>query len=87
MAETPMGTRAEDRMQAPAAIPVNGLGSSPARPEQDDDVERLRGTVALPHDRDILFADEVELDPGKLPRWRPHIIVDESRLFDDDDHE
>ena len=75
MAETPVGTRAEDRTQASDMIPGNGSGSSPARPEQDDEANRLRGIVALPHDRDILFADEVILDPGKLPRWRPHIKV------------
>jgi hypothetical protein len=85
MAETPMGAQAADRMRSPAVTPTNGLSSSPAQPEQDDDAGRLRGIVALPHKRDIIFTDEVELDAEKLPRWQPHICVDERRLTNDDD--
>jgi hypothetical protein len=65
-------------------IPINGLTSAPARHEQDDDAERLRGVVALPHQRDTLFTDDVELDAAKLPRWQPHISVDERRLADNE---
>jgi hypothetical protein len=83
MAETPMGAQAADPMLSTVATPTNGLISPPARPDQDDDAERLRGVVALPHQRSILLTDEVELDVGTLPRWRPHIIVDERRLTDD----
>jgi len=86
MAETPMETRSADRIPSSAVIPTNGLSSSLARPAQDDDAGRLRGIVALPHKRDILFADEVELDAEKLPRWQPHISFDKRRL-NDDDHE
>ena len=32
----------------------------------DDDAERLRGVVVLPHDRRLLFSDDVELDAAKL---------------------
>jgi hypothetical protein len=60
------------------------MGSRPTPPEQDDDAERLRGVVALPHERATILADEVELDAEKLPRWQPHIRVDERRLIDDD---
>ena len=84
MAEAPTTIQPADPMLSQAAITSGGLASSPAGPEQDDDVERLRGIVALPHHRDILFSDEVELDSGTLPRWRPHINVDERRLTDDD---
>jgi len=84
MAETPVGTRAEDRTQSSDMIPGDGSRSSTARPQHDDDDERLRGFVSMPHPRVILFTDEVELDAGKLPRWRPQIIVDERRLIDDD---
>ena len=84
MAETPMGTQAVDRMPSPAVAPANGLSSTPARLEPDDEAERLRGIVALPHQRDTLFTDEVELSAEKLPRWQPHISVDERRLTNDD---
>src|SRR5271157_3205840 len=77
MAETPRATQAADRMQSPVATLKNGSSSSPARQEQDDDAERLRGVVALPRQREILFTDEVELDGGTLPHWRPHIMLDE----------
>jgi hypothetical protein len=85
MPENPIGTPAADAMLSSVATPTNGLSASPARPQQDDDAERLRGVVALPHQRDILFTDEVELDAGTLAHWRPHIIIDERRLTDDDD--
>ncbi len=64
--------------------PPSGPTAMPARPEPDDDTERLRGVVALPHHRDNLFTDEVHLDPAKLPRWQPHICVGERRLTDDE---
>src|SRR5262249_41399758 len=63
--------------------PANGVGASSARPEQEDAAERLRGVIALPHERDILFTDEVEWDSARLPRWQPHLIVDERRFNDD----
>jgi hypothetical protein len=44
-----------------------GSSSRPAPPEQDDDAQRLRGVVALPHERATLFMDQVELDAEKLP--------------------
>ncbi len=85
MAEPQMGTQAADQVRSSAGAPTNGLGSTPVRPEQDDDAGRLRGIVALPHKRETLFTDEVELDAEKLPRWQPHIRVDERRLADDND--
>jgi hypothetical protein len=72
-------------MLASVAIPTSELPSSPADPEPDGDVERLRGVVALTHRRVILFSDDVELDAGSLSHWRPQIHLDERRL-DDDDH-
>ena len=85
MAGTPLGTQSEDQVRISAGVPANGLGSAPPRSEQDDDAERLRGIVALPHQRKILLTDEVELNAEKLPRWQPHIRVDERRLADDSD--
>jgi len=82
MAETPRATQAADRMQSSVATLKNGLSSLPARQEQDG--ERLRGVVALPRQREILFTDEVELDGGTLPHRRPHIMLDERRLTDDE---
>jgi hypothetical protein len=84
MAETPVETRTEDRMPTPAVTSANGADSAPAVPEEADDAERLRGVVALPYQRDILFTDEVTLATDPLPRWQPQIIVDERRLFDED---
>ncbi len=84
MADDRMGTQAVDRMPSPALVPTNGLNPATARPEPDVDAERLRGFVALPHRRAILFTDEVELNAQKLPRWQPHVSVDERRVRDDD---
>ena len=84
MAETPRATEAADRMQLSVATLKNGLSSSPARQEQDDDAERLRGVVALPRQREILFTDEVELDGGTLRHRRPHIMIDQRRLTNDE---
>ena len=84
MADTSTGIEPADPMLSSVGIPISGSGSSRTDPEQDDEVERLRGVVALSHHRDILFSDEVELDTATLPHWRPHINVDERRLTDDD---
>ena len=84
MAETPEGTQATGQILLSVSTPITGLSSSPAHAEQDDNPERLRGVVSLPHQQDILFTDEVTLDAGTLPPWRPHIIVDDRRLADDD---
>jgi hypothetical protein len=84
MPETPTEVQPADQGLSSAAIPTNGLSTSPTSLEPDDG-DRLVGVVALPRRRDILFSDEVELDSRTLPRWRPHISVDERRLTDDDD--
>ena len=84
MAETPMGSQAADGIGSSAVIPTNGPSSAPALPEQDVDAGLLRGVVAIPHRRDTLFIDEVELTAAKLPRWQPRISVDERRLADDE---
>jgi hypothetical protein len=82
MAETPVETRAQDP-PSPTVTSAKGVDSSLASAAQDDDAECLRGVITLPYQRDILFADEVMLAPDKLPRWKPQIIFDERRLFDD----
>jgi hypothetical protein len=84
MAEIPVGTRTDECITAPAETSANGSHSSPASSEQVDEVERLRGVVALPYPREILFTDEVALTTDRLPRWQPQIIVDERRLLDDE---
>jgi hypothetical protein len=83
MAEIVTESQGADRMPSAAPIPTNGLSSPAAHPEQDDDSGQLRGIVAFPRKRNIMFTDEVELDSAKLPRWRPHICVDMRRLADD----
>ena len=84
MAETPMGTQATDPILSPGTTSTNGMPFRPDGPDHDDDSAGLRGVVALPHHRSILLSDHVELDVGKLPRWRPHIVVDLRRITDDD---
>jgi hypothetical protein len=83
MAEASFGTEVTDQVRQSAGSPTNGSSFRPTHPEQDDD-ERLRGVVTLPRERAVLFTDEVELDTEKLPRWQPHISVDERRLCDDE---
>ena len=85
MAETVKGTPAADRMPSAVVIPTNGLVSAPAHSEQEDACGRLRGTVAFPRKRDIILTDEVEVDISVLPRWQPHICIDERRLTNDHD--
>jgi hypothetical protein len=84
MARTPMGTQAADQILSSVATPTDRSSSAPARPDQDDDPERLRGVIALPRRRNILLSDEVALDAGTLPHWRPDMMVDERRLTDDE---
>jgi hypothetical protein len=84
MSEIPMESHAADGTRSAGLTPANGFSSPHAQPQQDDDAGRLRGIVALPHKRDIILTDEVELDAEKLPRWQPHIRVDEGRLSNDD---
>jgi hypothetical protein len=62
----------------------SGPSAMQARLQADDDGARLRGVVALPHHREMLFTDEVHLDTAMLPRWQPHISLDESHLIDDE---
>jgi hypothetical protein len=84
VAEIPVGARTEDCVPSPAVMSANGSQSSPTSAEQVDEPERLRGVVALPYPREILFTDEVALATDQLPRWHPQIIVDERRLLDDE---
>ena len=83
MAEVSVGSQVADQVRQPTGSPSIGLRSQ-LIPTEEEDAERLRGVVALSHERATLFTDEVELDAEKLPRWQPHIRVDERRLIDDD---
>lgn len=80
-----MGIPAADPTSSSGVIPTEEIPPVSAGPEPDDEPERLRGVVSLPHRRAVLFADEVTLNTGSLPRWRPEIAIDERRLADDDD--
>ncbi len=85
MTETTGGIQASSPLLSPVETEVNGSNPSPsAHDEQTGQTERLRGVVALPHDRPILLTDEVELDPCALPRWRPQINLDNRRIDDDE---
>lgn len=84
MAETPVEPKMADRAVTGDVAPRNGLSSAAAQHEPNEDVESLRGVVVLPKKRIPLMADEVELNMAKLPRWRPHISLDERRLIEDD---
>ncbi len=84
MAETSESLRAANSLPLLIAAQTDGAESSPARDDQDDDSERLRGIVALPRPRNVLFIDEVELDRNPLPHWRPQITIDERRLTDEE---
>jgi hypothetical protein len=81
MAETTDNIPASDPLFSSAETGGNGSNSSPsAHDERSDEAERLRGVVALPHDRPILLTDEVEFGPGALPRWRPQINLDSRHM-------
>jgi hypothetical protein len=83
MADGPIGTLAPNRLPSSTVDSRNGAGSVAPSAEEDADAARLRGVVVLPYEREILFADEVELNLKKLPRWQPQIIVDERRITDE----
>lgn len=84
MAESPTRTQAPEQMRPSDAIARNGFNPASTGAEHEHDDERLRGIVTLPHTRNVLFTDEVELDRDSLPRWRPQITLELRRLTDDD---
>lgn len=79
------GTQMTDPIRPLVGSPIMDAGSRAAATVQDDDVEPLRGIVALAHPRFTLLTDDVVLDAESLPRWQPHICVDEGRQIDDND--
>lgn len=85
MADTSFGTQMTDPLRPMLDAPAVEPGPRATGGEHGDDLEPLRGTVALPHPRAVLLTDEVTVDVERLPRWQPQIFVDEGRLIDDDD--
>lgn len=44
-----------------------------------------RGVFTLPHHRDVLFAQEIDIETSKLPRLKPRIMLDRRTLSRDKD--
>jgi hypothetical protein len=55
--------------------------SSTSNRDNEPAVLPQRGTFFLAHKRQPLFTQEVELRTAELPRWRPHLTIDQ-RTFD-----
>lgn len=44
-----------------------------------------RGVFVVPHHPKILFSQQIELKPNKPSTWKPNVVIDISRLEDDDE--
>jgi hypothetical protein len=54
--------------------------SSTFNGENEPEVMPQRGTFFLAHGRQTLFTQEVEFRTAELPRWRPHLTIDQRSL-------
>jgi hypothetical protein len=54
--------------------------SSASNRENEAEVLPQRGTFFLAHKRQTLFTHAVELRTAELPRWRPHLAIDQRTL-------
>jgi hypothetical protein len=53
---------------------------------ESDEIEPFwRGVFVVPHHPKILFSQEMELKPNKPSTWKRHVVIDISRLEDDDE--
>ena len=53
---------------------------------ESDEIEPFwRGVFVVPHHPKILFSQEIELKPDKPSTWKPNVVIDISRLEDDDE--
>ena len=41
-----------------------------------NDSEDSRGVLVVKHEPKVIFSQQVEIEISKLPRWKPHIIID-----------
>jgi hypothetical protein len=53
--------------------------------ESDETEPFWRGVFVVPHHPKILFSQEMEIKPNKPSTWKRHVVIDISRLEDDDE--
>jgi hypothetical protein len=51
--------------------------------EDSDDEPDCRGVFVVSHQPKILFSEQVNLKSQEISTWKPHVVVDNSRLEDD----
>lgn len=51
--------------------------------EDNDDELDCRGVFVVSHQPKILFSEEVNIKSQETPTWRPHVVIDNYRLEDD----
>lgn len=51
------------------------VGKASEFAELDPDATLRRGTVPVQHERNVIFAHEVELRIAELPAWKPRIVI------------
>ena len=53
---------------------------------ESDEIDPFwRGVFVVPHHPKILFSQEIELKPDKPSTWKPKVVIDISRLEEDDE--
>ncbi len=53
---------------------------------ESDEIEPFwRGVFVVPHQPKVLFSQKMELKPNKASTWKRHVVIDISRLEDDDE--
>lgn len=73
MADTSVGTRLTDPLRPRVGSATVEADRRAARGERNNDIEPLRGTVALLHPRAFFLTDHVAVGVERLPPWQPQI--------------
>jgi hypothetical protein len=58
---------------------------TPQWPSPEVEPEELPDVFSPNYHRTVLFSKSVRIQPGKMRRWKPHIVIDPDTISEDED--
>jgi hypothetical protein len=76
----------EDAIGLPGDIVVVcSAHQTPQWPSPEVEPEELPDVFSPNYHRTVLFSKSVRIQPGKMRRWKPHIVIDPDTISEDED--
>lgn len=66
-------------------IVVHSAQQTPQGRSPESELEELPDVFSPTYRRRVLFSKSIRIQPGKMRRWKPHIVIDPDTISEDED--